>query len=108
VADPRRGRFGAVVATGLATAGLTAVACGKPWFRAGGASVRLLADSDRSADMPLALALSLVVLAGWGALLVTRGRVRRALAALALLAAIGAVRAARRPPRPAPGRGSGR
>jgi hypothetical protein len=46
-------------------------------------------DPDKAADMPLALALSLVVLAGWGALLVSRGRVRRAVAGVALLAAAG-------------------
>ena len=85
-------RFGAIVATGLAASALTAVACGKPWFHAGiGRTGGLVADADRSADMPLALALSLVVLAGWGALLVTRGRVRRSLAGLALVAAAGVV-----------------
>ena len=41
--------------------------------------------------MPLALSLSLVVLAAWGVLLVTRGAVRRALAVLALVAALGVV-----------------
>jgi len=87
-----RGRFGSTVAAGLATAALTAVACGKPWFHAGGSRAGVVvADADRSADMPLALALSLVVLAGWGTLLVTRGRVRRALVGLALLAATGVV-----------------
>ena len=39
--------------------------------------------------MPLAAALSLVVLACWGVVLVTRRRVRRAVAALGLLAALG-------------------
>ena len=41
--------------------------------------------------MPLAAALSLVVLACWGVLLVTRGRVRRVVAVLGLLAALGLV-----------------
>ena len=41
--------------------------------------------------MPLATALSLVVLACWGVLLVTRGVVRRVVAVLGLLAALGLV-----------------
>ena len=92
MAEPRpRSGFGPIVLAGLAAAALTCVAAGKPWFRAN-IDYKLLAgvaDPDKSADMPLALALSLVVLAGWGALLVTRGRVRRAVSAVALLAAIG-------------------
>ena len=40
-------------------------------------------------ESPLAVALALVVLACWGVILVTRGRVRRAVGALAALAAIG-------------------
>lgn len=91
-AKPRTG-FGPTVLAGLATAGLTAVASGKPWFRAA-VDPNLVAgvrDSDRSADMPVALALGLVVLAGWGAVLVTRGRFRRAVAGLALVAALGVI-----------------
>ena len=82
-----------VVLAGLATAALTAVAAGKPWFSAN-VDYKLLPgvrEPDRAADMPLALALSLVVLAGWGAVLVTRGGVRRAMAAVALLSALGVV-----------------
>jgi uncharacterized membrane protein (TIGR02234 family) len=89
-ARPRRG-FAGVLLTGAGSAATTAVASGKPWFRAD-VDRRLVAglrDTDRSADMPLALALSLVVLAAWGAFLVTRGRVRRAVAALGLVAALG-------------------
>jgi hypothetical protein len=87
----RRGGFGAVVLAGLATAALTSVAAGKAWYSAA-VDYKLMPgvpDPDRTADMPLALALSLVVLAGWGALLVSRGRVRRTVAAVALLAAAG-------------------
>jgi uncharacterized membrane protein (TIGR02234 family) len=89
----RRTGFGAVVLAGLATAALTSVAAGKTWFRAevDKSLAPVVSDADRSADMPLALALSLVVLAAWGALLVTRGRVRRGVAALALLAGLGVV-----------------
>src|SRR5690606_13835543 len=42
-------------------------------------------------DAPLAGALSLVLLACWGVVLVTRGRIRRGIALLALLAAVGLV-----------------
>ena len=48
---------------------------------------------DSVAESPLAAALSLVVLACWGVLLVTRGRFRRAIAVLALVAALGLVAA---------------
>ena len=87
----RRSGFGPTVLAGLAGAALASVASGKAWFEADGALLPGVRDSDRSADMPLALALSLVVLAGWGALLVTRGRARRVMAGLALLAAVGVV-----------------
>jgi hypothetical protein len=93
MAEPRRTRFGSIVLAGLATAALTAVASGKAWFRAS-IDYKLMPgvpDPDKAADMPLALALSLVVLAGWGTLLVSRGRVRRAVAGVALLAAAGVV-----------------
>jgi membrane protease YdiL (CAAX protease family) len=83
------------VLAGLATAALTSVSAGKPWFSAA-LDDKLVAgvrDSDRSADMPAALALALVVLAGWGAVLVTRGRFRRVVAAVALVAALGVLAA---------------
>lgn len=89
----RRSHYGTAVATGLLTAGLTSVAAGKPWFHAT-VDYKLapgVRESDRAADMPLALALSLVVLAGWGVLLVTRGRIRRVVAGVALLAGVGVV-----------------
>jgi uncharacterized membrane protein (TIGR02234 family) len=94
MADPtaRRTWFGPVLLAGLATAALTAVAAGKAWFHvSGGGALPGMRTADRAADMPLALALALVVLAGWGVVLVTRGRVRRAMAGLALLAALGVV-----------------
>lgn len=40
-------------------------------------------------EMPLAGALSLVVLAGWGVVLVTRGRLRRVVMVVAALASVG-------------------
>ncbi len=93
--EPRGGRrtFGPVVLLGLGAGALTAVASARPWFAAA-VDYRLelgVREPDLRADLPLAVALSLVVLAGWGALLVTRGRVRRAMAGVALLAALGVV-----------------
>lgn len=87
-----RGSFGPVVLLGLGSAALAAVASAKPWI--GGASesagrdASMTAAVDSGAGYPLASAVSLVLLASWGVLLVTRGRVRRA---FAVLAAIGAL-----------------
>jgi len=89
----RRSWFGPVVLGGLATAALTSVCSGKAWFSAA-IDYKLVAgapEPETRADMPLALALSLVVLAGWGVLLVTRGVVRRVVATVAVLAALGVV-----------------
>lgn len=87
---PRR-TFLPVVVAGLAASGLTAVAAAKPWFSAA-VAVKLqpgIREPDTAVDMPLALALALVVLAAWGALLVTRGAFRRLVAGLGGLAAAG-------------------
>ena len=91
-ARPRTG-FAPTVAVGLATAALAAVASAKPWFGLASHRPALpgVPPSERTIDMPLALALSLVVLAGWGAVLVSRGRLRRVLAAVSLLVALGLV-----------------
>lgn len=92
----RRHSFGPVVLLGLAAGTLAAVAGARPW--AEGSSGRVdtsdeaaVAQLGTAQEMPLAIALALVVLACWGALLVTRGRFRRAVAALAALAAAGLV-----------------
>jgi uncharacterized membrane protein (TIGR02234 family) len=84
---PRR-TFGPVVLLGLASAALTAVAAAKPWAALDGTTLvpHTVAEAGRS---PLAAALSLVLLAAWGVVLVTRGRVRRGAAVLGLLAALG-------------------
>ena len=50
-----------------------------------------LALSVDAGKMPAATAMALVLLASWGVVLVTRGRVRRAVAALGVLAALGAL-----------------
>ena len=89
----RRGRrsFGPVVLLGLLAGTLGAVAGNKPWAAGSGRAgqVSELAVSADSAQMPVAGALALVVLACWGVVLVSRGRVRRAVLALGALAALG-------------------
>jgi uncharacterized membrane protein (TIGR02234 family) len=85
-----RKTFGPVVGLGLGAGTLAAVAGTKPWVVAADGSapdpLGLVADAG---EMPLGLALALVVLACWGVLLVSRGVVRRIVAGLALLAALG-------------------
>lgn len=85
--------FGPVVLAGLASAALLAVVAARDWFHLGTDSALALAvpESQLRADMPLALALALVVLGAWGVVLVTRGRVRRFVLVLGALAAAGVV-----------------
>ena len=98
VAPGRKASFGPVVLFGLASAVLVAVAGAKPWVgheltmngRPGGVS---LLGSDVG-SVPLAGALGLLLLAAWGVLLVTRGRVRRSLAVVALLVSVGVLASA--------------
>lgn len=88
---PRRTAFASTVVAGLLTSALAAVASAKAWYVAA-LDLKVapgVPEADRSADMPLAVALSLVVLAAWGALLVGRGRMRRVVASVAILAALG-------------------
>jgi uncharacterized membrane protein (TIGR02234 family) len=88
-----RTHFGPVVALGLASAALAAVASAKPWLGTGptGAADASQTVVDEGAKYPLASAVSLVLLAAWGVLLVTRGVVRRAFAVLAALASLALV-----------------
>jgi uncharacterized membrane protein (TIGR02234 family) len=91
-APPRRS-FGPVVLFGLTTAGLAAVAAAKPWVgsdSSGGSDASMTA-LDAGTRYPLGSAVSLVLLAAWGVLLVTRGAVRRAFAVVAALAAVALV-----------------
>ncbi len=90
VAPPRRW-FGPVVLVGLAGSGLATLAANRRWFAYDETQGRapLVGLTDTGGQVPLAAALGLVCLAAWGALLVTRGRLRRALALLAALAAAG-------------------
>ncbi|WP_372729949.1 Trp biosynthesis-associated membrane protein [Nocardioides sp.] len=90
MSHPNRRTFGPVLALGLAAGALAAVAGNKSWAGASGAGARSfsqLSATSEAEQMPAAGAFALVVLACWGVLLVTRGRVRRAVAALAALAA---------------------
>lgn len=89
---PGRGGFGPVVLLGLATAALAAVSSAKPWIggtaRSGSTDASMTAI-ETGTRYPLASAISLVLLAAWGVLLVTRGGVRRAFAILTVIAALG-------------------
>jgi len=84
-----------VVALGLGAATLTAVAGNQRWATVDGSgsgsspTYTPVLTIGADGKMPLALALSLVLLAVWGVLLVTRGVVRHALAGLAVAAALG-------------------
>jgi uncharacterized membrane protein (TIGR02234 family) len=91
-----RRTFGPVVLLGLAAGTLTAVAGAKPAVSGSGAAARAISSRLVSFDahLPLVTALALVVLACWGVVLVTRGRVRRVVAGLGTLAALGALVAA--------------
>lgn len=93
-------RFVPVVLAGLATAALTSVAAGKPWFTAAlSTQDRVgIADADLKADLPLALALALVMLAAWGVVLVGRTAARRIVLSLAAAAGAGVVVAVVRAP----------
>jgi uncharacterized membrane protein (TIGR02234 family) len=88
----RRRTFGPVVALGLVAGALAAYAGSRPWFVDPTADGPTPDPLDRIVDAgssPLATPVALVLLASWGVVLVTRGRVRRAVAGLALLAALG-------------------
>ncbi|SDC96689.1 Trp biosynthesis-associated membrane protein [Nocardioides lianchengensis] len=91
-----RRSFGPVVLLGLGAGALAAVAGSKAWVDwdsdgavSGQAPLVGYSLSDSAGEVPLAGALALVVLACWGVVLVTRGRVRRAVTVLALVAALG-------------------
>lgn len=100
--EPRR-TFGPVVLLGLGSAALAAVAASNPMARVDEgwlddrnlrATVEAQLERLGGDELPLASALALVLLAVWGVLLVTRGRVRRAVAVAGVLASVGVVLAA--------------
>lgn len=84
--------FGVAVLGGLAAGAAAAVAGSRDWVRvdASGDDAAFATSLTGSADLtaPPVTATALVLLASWGVLLVTRGRVRRALAVLGLVAAL--------------------
>ena len=85
-----RRAFGPVVLLGLASGGLAAVSASKAWVSGPAATSAALAVSTGDhGESPLALALSLVLLATWGVVLVTRGRFRLFVAILGAAAAVG-------------------
>ncbi|QIK76270.1 Trp biosynthesis-associated membrane protein [Nocardioides piscis] len=94
-----RRTFGPVLLVGLASAALAALAGTKRWADLGSATYDSTSETYRlesgqllttgAAQVPLVGALGLVLLACWGVLLVTRGRVRRGVALLALVTACG-------------------
>ncbi len=86
----RRRTFGPVVLAGLVGSGLATLAGSKPWAAPDGTAGSTLVDKT-GGHVPLASALGLVALAGWGVLLVTRGRVRRAVAVLVAVVSAGLV-----------------
>ncbi len=91
MADVRR-TYAAVLATGVLSAALAAVMSSRrlldiEGFLVAGDGSTL--GSGPATDLPLATTLSMVVLAAWGVLVVTRGRVRRGVAVLGAVAALG-------------------
>ncbi len=89
--DARARTFGPVVTAGLALAGLTALASTRAWFAPVSDSAAVVVATADDAQAPLATSLALVVLASWGVVLVTCGRLRRAVTVLGVVAALGAV-----------------
>lgn len=87
-----RRTFGPVVLVGLAAAGLSTVAGNQECATVGrgdNGDPHPVATMVQGAQLPLAAALGLVVLAAWGVALVTRGRVRRGAAGLGTVASAG-------------------
>lgn len=80
---------------GLATAGLVAYAGSRGWVDLPEAAVQQSSVTGEAplGEVPLVGALGLVALAAWGVLLVSRGRVRRAIALLGAVALLGALAA---------------
>lgn len=78
---------------GLAGAALAAVAGSRTWAEghASAAGMHVDATVAGSQVAPLVSALSLVALAAWGVVLVTRRRLRRGIAVIGLLAGLGAL-----------------
>jgi uncharacterized membrane protein (TIGR02234 family) len=79
-----------VLVLGVGAGAMTAVAAAKPWAApAAGTDALQAAGVGTAGEVPLALALGLVALAAWGAMLVTRGLFRRVVAVIGAVAAVG-------------------
>lgn len=96
MAEAGRRTFGRVVLLGLAAAVLAAIGGHRDWVgvqvddkQAQSLADAALTSGAAAAESPAAGALALVVLACWGVLLVTRGRLRRVVSVLALLSSVG-------------------
>lgn len=99
-ARQRRRTFGPVVLAGLAASGLAVLASTRAWVdvdveggagQVSGLGPGGIATTTDIGESPLASALSLVLLATWGVVLVTRGWFRRAIAVLGTVTALGLV-----------------
>ncbi len=90
---PRERSFGPTVLVGLAGAGLTAVGAARVWATSRGdaAGVPVEESVTGAEAQPLVAALAFVALAAWGVVLVSRGRVRRAVSVVGLLASAGSL-----------------
>ncbi len=89
MAEPRR-TFGPTVVVGLAGAGIAAFAGSQTWVGGTSCDGRGV-GSIAPGDAPAVTAVALALLAAWGVLLVTRGRLRRLVAVLAALLSCGLV-----------------
>ncbi len=95
--NPRKKRtsLGPVLLLGLAGGGLAALAGSRAWATGEGSTgwtqerQEMAGIAAGTGEVPLAATLAMVVLAAWGVVLVTRGRVRVALTWLNLVAAVG-------------------
>ena len=87
----RRGWYAPTVLLGLVGAALAAVAGSRAWATAAGSATAVTGDAAaKGSDVaPLGTALALVALAGWGVVLVARGRVRRLVAVIGASASVG-------------------
>ena len=93
VREAGRRSFRRTTLAGIPLAALATVACAKPWIGGGttGGGDASLTALDQGTRYPAASAVSLVLLAAWGVVLVTRGVVRRAFALLVAIASVGLV-----------------
>ena len=86
-----RGGYAVTILVGLAASGLSALAVARPWARAT-TSVRGLPPIEASVDgadvAPVAAALAVVCLAGFGAVIATRGWARRAIGVVIVACAV--------------------